>query len=287
MTGVVRQHRFLGASLVLVLVAMAAAHGCAGNQDRTAGVDQKQERTVGDWDSPRMREIENEWQALWDGYYEDPTRNQSKSEYGTLMMAVERLFRTRLSGRSLRQLAARSEKAPVPTVYGSPPFESGVLEFMVQTFVESGDRESLVELLSKRCPYRVGWMTTIEYFVAYSGWRFADPILIFGEAHSKCQVPETRHALAAAVRRSFAGFGIHGKDDSEFVSNAIRWYMKEKGDLIVNREYYRNENTSLPIESYEGHPEYYDKPPWPREPLFKRRTFAPGVPNLSEEADVN
>ena len=84
-------------------------------------------------------------------------------------------------------------------------------------------------------------MTTAEYCVVYSGWRFTDPILIFGEAHSKCQVPETRRALAAAVRRSFAGLGIHGKDDAEFVSNAMRWYMKEKGRLIANREYYRNE----------------------------------------------
>ena len=282
MTGVVRQLRFLRPSLVLVV--MAAVQGCPGNQDRTA-VDQDQDRTVVDWDSPPMREIEKEWQTLWDGYSKHPTRD-SKMAYGLVVMAVDRLFRKRLSGQSLRQLAVRSEKAPIPTFYPSARSKVAVLEFMVQAFVESGDRESLVELLSRRCPSRIGWRSTIEYCVAYSGWRFQDPILILGEAHSKCQEPETRHALAASLRRSFAGFGIHGKIDAEFVSNAMRWYKKEKGGLIVNREYYRNESIGLiAIETYEAHPEYYDNPPRDREPLFSRRTFAPGLPNLSEEVD--
>lgn len=282
MTRAVRPHRFLGPSLVLVV--MAAVPGCAGNQDRTA-VGQDQDRTVVDWDSPGMREIENEWQTLWDAYYHDPTRNHSKTEFLNVSVAVDRLFRQRLSGRSLRQLAASSEKAPIPTREQSASFVSGVLAFMVERFVEWGDRESLVELLSKRCPSRIQWVVSIEYYLAYSGWRFKDPIRILGDAHSKCQVPETRHALAAAVRRSFAGFGIHGNDDAEFVSTAMRWYTNEKSGLIVNREYYRNESTGLSMEAYEAHPEYYDKPPWPTEPLFRRRTFAPGVPNLSEEAD--
>ena len=47
-----------------------------------------------------------------------------------------------------------------------------------------------------------------------------------------------RHALAASVRRSFAGFGIDGKDNAEFVSNAMRQYTKEKGGLIANIEYW-------------------------------------------------
>ncbi len=224
---------------------------------------------------------------MWDGYSKQPTRS-SKTAYGLVVMAVDRLFRQRLSGRSLRQLAVSSEKAPVPTIYPSSTFENAVLEFMVQAFVESGDRQSLVELLSRRCPSRIGWSSTIEYCVAYSGWRFRDPILILGEAHSKCHVPETRHALAAALRRSFARFGIDGKDDAEFVRNAIRWYTKEKGGLIVNGQYYRNESIGLiTIESYEAQPDYYDNPPRDREPLFRRRTFAPGLPNLSEEADCD
>ena len=281
MTGVVRQHRFLVASVVLVV--MAAVQGCAGNQGPT-GVDQDQDRTVVDWDSPGMREIEKEWQMLWDAYSKVPTPD-SKTEYGNVVMAVDRLFRKRLSARSLRQLVASSEQAAIPTLYSSNSFECAVLEFMVEAFVKSGDRESLVELLSKRCPSRTGLVTNIEYCVAYSGWRFKDPILILGEAYSKCQVPETRHALAASVRRSFGGFGIDGKDDAEFVSNAMRWYTKEKGGLIANREYYMNEMLGPAIESYEKHPEYYDKPPWPRKPLFRKSSFAAGVPNLSEEAD--
>ena len=46
------------------------------------------------------------------------------------------------------------------------------------------------------------------------------------------QIPETRKDLAAAVRRGFAGLGITGQDDAEYVKNAMCWYEKEKDNVI-------------------------------------------------------
>ena len=57
MNGFVRWHRFLGHSLIIA--SLSALQGCAGNQEGTAW---KQDETVIDWNSPRMREIEKEWQ---------------------------------------------------------------------------------------------------------------------------------------------------------------------------------------------------------------------------------
>jgi hypothetical protein len=57
--------------------------------------------------------------------------------------------------------------------------------------------------------------------------------LVLGEAYSKCQVPEVRHDLAGVGRRAFIGQGIRGKDDAEYVTNAMQWYEEEKSHLIV------------------------------------------------------
>ena len=61
-----------------------------------------------------------------------------------------------------------------------------------------------------------------------------DPIAVLGEAYSQCQIPEVRRQIANAVCRSFTGSGIRGKDDAEFVRNAMKWYEKEKDCLTVN-----------------------------------------------------
>ena len=65
-------------------------------------------------------------------------------------------------------------------------------------------------------------------------------MLVLGEAYSKCQIPETRKDLAAAVRRGFAGLGITGQDDAEYVKNAMCWYEKEKDNVIVSYKYTMN-----------------------------------------------
>jgi hypothetical protein len=77
-----------------------------------------------------------------------------------------------------------------------------------------------------------------------------------------------------AVRRGFTGSGISGKDDAEFVNNAMRWYEKEKGNLIVN-ENSRLRGGALPYD--ENDPDYrlvmqrYEKIP----PLFVEKSSVP------------
>jgi len=220
MKGLVWRHRFLGRSFVIV--SLAALQGCTGNQGGTTG---KQDETAIDWNSRRMGEVEKEWQSLWDAYHKD-SRPDSKVRYFETVMSVDRLLQKRLSRQSLRQLAAAADRVPTHADDRSR-FVNEVLAFMVKAFVESGDRESLVGLLSKRCPSRVEGPELVEYRLAFRGTKLEDPILILGEAYAKCKVPETRHIIAASVRRSFAEFGIHGNDEAEFVRNAMRWYEEE------------------------------------------------------------
>jgi hypothetical protein len=144
---------------------------------------------------------------------------------------------------------------------------------MARSFIESGDRESLIAMLTTTpCPNRLSGYEDIEFYLAWEGKRMKDPILILGEAYSKCRVPEIRHQLAGAVRRAFADLGIRGKGDADYVKNAMQWYEKEKDHLTVNRKYEHN-GMFFPPEAYEETPELYESPPphLKREPLFDKK----------------
>jgi uncharacterized protein (TIGR03067 family) len=105
-----------------------------------------------------------------------------------------------------------------------------------------------------------------------------DPILILGEAYSRCTIPEVRHDIAAAVRRGFRGLGIHGKDDAEFIANAMKWYEQEKEHLVVN-DGFRSVEYSIPVEYYERHPELYDKDLEAEWLLFRKRASSAKGPD--------
>jgi hypothetical protein len=271
MNSCIPRNRLLGPALVIL--ALATPPGCAQAQDGPAI----------DWDSSRMREIEKEWEVLRDAYHGGA--DNGKVEYDEYLGSVDRLLQKRLPAPLLRKLTASSKLPPVPEDQGT--FAYVMLTYMVRAFVDSGDRQSLVELLAKRCSGRIEGPEDLEFYVAYRGGRLKDPILILGEAYAKCRISETRHALAASARRGFAGLGIHGKDDAEFVQNAMQWYAIEKGHLIVNSAYTLNETSNsgmLTIEAYEKNPDFYDNPPQAREPMFKQRTVPPGgSKNLSED----
>jgi hypothetical protein len=180
----------------------------------------------------------------------------------------------RISPQNRRHLAATVHVLRTKTDDRSH-FENEALAFLVKAFVASGDRKSLVRLLSKRCENRIDGPELIEFWLTFHGQKLKDPILVLGEAYARCDVPETRHLLAAAVRRGFADFGIHGADDAEYVGNAMRWYENNKKDLDVNYRYTLNETgngASFTMDTYELHPEFYDNPPGARDPLFQRST---------------
>jgi hypothetical protein len=242
-----------------------------------------------DWDSPQLHQIEKEWQSLQDAY----TRNSvgkvqdGKALYQDVANAVDRLFQARLSARSLRALAT-SPKIPPTSAVDQVGFANDLVAFMVRAFARSGDRQGLVELLSKRCPSRLDARETIEYHLAFRGWRLTDPILVLSEAYAKSEVRGTRRSLANCLRRAFAGHGIRGRDDADFVSRATRWYQNEKNHLTVNAEYFRNATVieiMFSLESPNFHVDSFDNLPREWEPLYLT-TIPRGAPkNLGEDPD--
>jgi hypothetical protein len=215
---------------ILTCVALAAVGGCAAKEPITS------------WDCPRMRKIQKEWESLLD------TANKTQGQeavdkYGfkgeKLNDMLHRILKSNLSYADLRNLTATCGTLPVRAKDRSE-FASAALAYMERSFIDSGDRDNLVELLSTRCQLHIGGYNDIEFYLALWGKKLKDPILVLGEAFSKCKAPEVRHDLAGAVRRAFIGQGIRGKDDAESVTNAMQWYEKEKNHLTVNEQHWKN-----------------------------------------------
>ena len=98
------------------------------------------------------------------------------------------------------------------------PFTDAVLAHIVRVFVASGDRNALVKLLSTRFPPRLGYGDAIEWYLVIFGKKLKrEPIMVLGEAYSKCQIPDMHHDIASALRRAFTDLGVRGKDNADFV----------------------------------------------------------------------
>ena len=231
---------------VLICVAFAAVAGCTAKEPITS------------WDSPRLLEVQKEWESLLDTANKMHGKERGE-KYGTknekLDKMLRRILESNLSHDALLNLTATCDTLPVRSKDRNH-FTNKVLAYMEWTFINSGDRDNLVKLLSTRCQLRICAYDDIELYLADRGKKLKDPILVLGEAFSKCKVPEVRHDLAGAVRRGFAGHGIRGKDDAEYVANAMQWYQKEKNHLIVNGDYWEN-TQHLSAGFYDERPELY------------------------------
>ena len=139
------------------------------------------------WNSPVMASIQKEWEALNESFA--PT--MSKDNIGERRDQLDKTFAKGLSKEDLRHLAATSDTLPF-RARDQSIFQWELLRYMVQVFTESGDRESLVTLLSRHFPDEtITFYSPIEFYLAYYGReKLNDPILVLGEAYSRCNAPE-------------------------------------------------------------------------------------------------
>jgi hypothetical protein len=243
------------------LVAAAVIAGCRARDPITS------------WHSPRLLKAQKEWESLKDTAARTSGK-EAVEKYGLKNEKLDAMLRDligdQVSEADARRLATSCSEIPVRPEDRSA-FTTAVLAHIVSVFVASGDRDNLVKLLSTRFVPRLGGYATIEWYVAFFGKKLKDPIMILGEAYSKCQIPSMRHDIASAVRRGFTDLGVPGKDDADFVKNAMRWYEKEKDSLVPNVRYPDNDE-SFPLELYDKYPEQYTTHARERQLLFKRKS---------------
>jgi hypothetical protein len=220
------------------------------------------------WRSPRMIAIGNEWKHLYDSLM----NTQDKSEYEDGIRKLRKALTKHFYMNDLQNLAHTSGSLPVRAMDRSQ-YENAVLEYMVDAFVQAGDRESLVDLLSTRMPDPL-YYNNIEWYLVRMGKKLQDPIVVLGEAYAKSEEPYVRRLIADALRRGFTSLGVKGKSDDEFITNAMQWYEKEKSHLRLNIQYYSTGSPAPPYDVIEQNsggrlPErHYEKHP----PLFVEKT---------------
>jgi hypothetical protein len=200
------------------------------------------------WESPKLLSVKAEWGAF---YVSLPFRS-SKDMYAENCKKLDAILAKRLSDQDLRDLSETCIALP-PEPIDLGPFNSSLLQRMLYAFVTSGDRDSLVAMLSRRFPPKYYAMDTEDFLVRF-GRRVRDPALILGEAYSQCRTPEVRALIATAVRHGFAGSGVKGKDDAAFVANAMRWYEQNKARLVFNDAYGYNAAMAIVGGGYRTNP---------------------------------
>ena len=180
-----------------------------------------------------MLAVQKEWQTLNDSYRGTGTKDDFEERSRRLDAVLERS----LSKGDMRRLAATCDMVPLRPREQSE-FQWEVLCYMIRAFVESGDREGLSHCFAAFSQRNDFADRAHRVYLAYWGNKgLKDPVLVLSEAYSRCRIPETRREIANAVRRSFTGSGIRGKDDAEFVRNAMQWYEKEKPYLTLNERH--------------------------------------------------
>ena len=280
MNKALRRNLFL--RVAVMCLAIAVLQGCGTNQGQLSPSG-----PALSWDSPKMRQIKAEWQSLQQTYDRNPEKipgKYGKIKYGNLLRMCDRLLRKRLSDQDLRELTSSCHTLPIRDA-DRDFFDNEVLGFMVRAFVATGDRDSLVKLLSTRGTRSVvgGWLTPVEYYLASQAGRnlgfrlvkLKDPILVLGDAYAECSIPEVREELAFAAHRGFDGLGISGKDEADFIRNAMQWYTTEKDRVVANSSYVRQQwCVDMPRVSAEE----YDRQMStlsPRELLFREKQREP------------
>jgi uncharacterized protein (TIGR03067 family) len=261
-------------SLVSTAVALSAL--VAASFSAADACDPGRQRVY--WDSPKVRQVEKEWYSLEEVYRTAPRKlpgENGKSKFGKLASMQDRLFRKRLSDTDLRRLVDSID------TQADRYFVDRLAAFMLTAFVYSGDRENLVRLLSSRCPADIRYYEDLEHYLTCERTRLKDPIVVLGEAFVNSRAPTVRHDLATAVRRAFLGTDVSGDDDADYVTNAMRWYRKEKDNVLVNRGGY------FWTEMHYGALAYYDprgRRPAEWAPLFVKKPVSAGPPNEKREA---
>jgi hypothetical protein len=206
-----------------------------------------------------MLEVQKEWESFNKAAENTPPEKieeQLGSKNEILDKMLNDILRKHFSQADQRCLAASCGTLLI-LAQDRTRFANAVLDFLIVSFLERADRDSLVTLMSTRCPLHIG-PESIEFVLVHSGTRIKDPILVLGDAYTKCKTPEVRCNLASAARRAFAGHIMQSLDDAEFVKNAMQWYEKEKDHLKVNYNGYSGAMPPIPPEDYNTHSIFYE-----------------------------
>ncbi len=179
------------------------------------------------WDGPEFRQMEKEWLDMT----VPPDTSPKSKPYLRYRQLVE-LLNKKLPKKDIPDLIASLRTVPIDADKQTY-FQKTLLDALATNLMESRDRENLVALFSTHFTNYISFGTT-EWGLVCFGKKMKDPILVLGEAYRRSRDPTIRARISTAVHQSFDGNGVEGKDEGEFVKNAMKWYQDNKQRLILN-----------------------------------------------------
>jgi len=179
------------------------------------------------WDGGRMEELEEEFrlrcQALRPSWI--------KGAFWEKVDVFACILGERLSQKEIEQLIDSCKTLPRGD-YRRTDRQQRVIESIIILCCRKTDRERLVQMLAKRCPWKIGADCEIEHYLALAG-PGPDPILVLADAFDRCEDPLVRKDIAEALRRGFEAAGVERRKDAEFVKACREWYAKNEGKIEV------------------------------------------------------
>jgi hypothetical protein len=237
--------RFLSTVLILVLLGLPCMDVCHGLPLARAAAppDGSPDKHVPEkvdaggiaskcklsWDGPEIRRLQEEWSKM-----KAPPDYPPPSACGFRNMQFISLLEKRVPKENIPDLIKSMTTIPI-----EPGARTETQKMLVNALesllIDRADRENLVELFAIQFTDHIFALTAeTALVVSPSKLRDKDPILVLGDAYARSQNATIRTRIAVAVRRSFDGLGVKGKDDQEYVRNAMQWYRDNKHRLVVN-----------------------------------------------------
>jgi hypothetical protein len=184
------------------------------------------------WESPKLGAVERAYRKV---RAPEGIENERRLDWRVEQLAG--LVRKHVAARDMPELIASCGSMPV-LAEEREGFPDHLLLAIVSILLDSGDRDNLVRLLSVRCPSTSrGVAGEVELRLVEKPHKVRNAVLVLGEAHDRCKLPEVRAEIAAAVRRGFSSLGVMGKDDAEFVKRSMAWYEQNKDGVTFNPKY--------------------------------------------------
>jgi hypothetical protein len=178
------------------------------------------------WGGPAIQQIEKDWSAMT-----VPPDTMVGSRQLVRGRQLEALLKKRLPKEDIPGLIASLGKVPIDEEKQTE-FQRMFIEALESILLDGGDRENLATLFSTHFQNRYSSATMEWVLVAFG--KMKDPILVLADAYERSKNPVIRKRIATAVHQSFDGVGVKGKDDAEFIGNAMKWYKDNKDRLVPN-----------------------------------------------------
>jgi hypothetical protein len=116
-------------------------------------------------------------------------------------------------------------------------FSYEVLPTLARSLIDHGERETLVALISRRCPQQIGSLMIEHYLMLREPPESSVGLGVLEEAFERSPSAAAKNKIAQIIRRAFETLPISDDNDAAFIHLALNWYSDHKDEYELNLNY--------------------------------------------------